>query len=50
MDYREIIIGSLDFPPGRKLRNLLYSGVATAAELINDVILGSVNGIKSVFK
>ncbi|MDR1194543.1 MAG: hypothetical protein LBK98_10355 [Peptococcaceae bacterium] len=37
----KLIIGSLDAPPGRKLRNLLDSGVASAGTLIDDVILGS---------
>ena len=37
----ELIIGSLDLPHGRKLQNLLDSGVATEEELINDVILGT---------
>ena len=37
----KLIIGSLDLPYGRKLRNLLESGIATEDELINDVILGS---------
>ena len=36
----KLIIGSLDLPHGRKLRNLLDSGIATEDELINDVILG----------
>ncbi|MDR2572645.1 MAG: hypothetical protein LBD23_20455 [Oscillospiraceae bacterium] len=36
----KIIIGSLDLPHGRKLRNLLECGIATEEELINDVILG----------
>jgi hypothetical protein len=36
----KLIIGSFDFPSGRKLRNLLDSGIATEDELINDVILG----------
>jgi len=36
----KLIVGSLDLPPGRKLRNLLGSGVATEAQLIEDVILG----------
>ncbi len=36
----KVIIGSLDEPYGRKLRNLLLSGVASEAELIEDVILG----------
>ena len=35
----KLIIGSFDLPHGRKLRNLLDSGVATEDELINDVIL-----------
>jgi hypothetical protein len=37
----KLIIGSFDLPHGRKLRNLLDSGVATEDELINDVILGA---------
>jgi len=37
----KLIIGSLDLPHGRKLRNLIDSGVATEVELINDVILGA---------
>lgn len=36
----KLIIGSFDLPTGRKLRNLLESGVATEDELIHDVILG----------
>jgi hypothetical protein len=40
----KLIFGSFDFPPERKLRNLLDSGVATEEELINEVILGSFNG------
>ena len=40
----KLIIGSFDEPPGRKLRNLLDSGVATEEELINDVILGALHG------
>ena len=36
----KLIIGSFDLPYGRKLRNLLDSGIATKDELINDVILG----------
>ena len=39
----KIIIGSLDLPHGRKLRNLIESGIATEYELINDVILGALN-------
>lgn len=35
----KIIIGSFDEPYGRKLRNLLNSGVATEEELINEAIL-----------
>jgi hypothetical protein len=38
----KLIIGSFDFPPGRKLRNLLDSGIATEDKLINDLILGRV--------
>lgn len=37
----KIIIGSFDKPYGRKLRNLLETGVATEYELINDIILGA---------
>ena len=37
----KLIIGSFDFPYGRKLRNLLNSGVAAEEELISDVILGA---------
>jgi len=37
----KIIIGSFDLPNGRKLRNLIESGIATEEELINDVILGA---------
>jgi hypothetical protein len=37
----KLIIGSLDLPPGRRLRNLLQSGIATEEELIDDVILGA---------
>jgi hypothetical protein len=37
----KLIIGSFDLPQGRKLFNLLDSGIATAEELINDVILGA---------
>jgi len=40
----KLIIGSFDLPPGRKLRNLLESGIATEEELINDVILGVMDG------
>ena len=39
----KLIIGSFDEPHGRKLRNLLDSGVAAEEELINDVILGTLN-------
>ena len=39
-----VLIGSFDEPYGRKLRNLLDSGVATEDELINDVILGVMDG------
>jgi len=38
----KLIIGSLDLPHGRKLRNLLDSGYSTETELINDVILGKI--------
>jgi hypothetical protein len=37
----KLIVGSFDLPHGRKLRNLLDSGIATEEELINDVILGA---------
>jgi hypothetical protein len=37
----KLIIGSFDLPYGRKLRNLLESGIATEDELIDDVILGA---------
>ena len=37
----KLIVGSFDLPHGRKLRNLLDSGIATEDELINDVILGA---------
>ncbi len=40
----KLIIGSFDHPCGRKLRNLLDSGVATENEIINDVILGAMDG------
>ena len=43
----KLIIGSFDEPPGRKLRNLLDSGVATEEELIKDVILGALYGTAS---
>ena len=36
----KLIIGSFDLPHGRKLRNLLDSGIAAKEELIYDVILG----------
>lgn len=36
----KLIIGSLDLPYGRKLRNLLDSKIATEDEIINDIILG----------
>ena len=35
----KIIIGSFDAPYGRKLRNLLDSGIADEDVLIDDVIL-----------
>ena len=38
----KIIIGSLDLPHGRKLRNLLDGGLATEEELVNDVLLGEI--------
>jgi hypothetical protein len=37
----KLIVGSFDLPHGRKLRNLLDSGVATEKTLIDDVILGA---------
>jgi hypothetical protein len=37
----KVLIGSFDEPYGRKLRNLLDSGVAAKDELIDDVILGT---------
>jgi hypothetical protein len=37
----KLIIGSFDLPHGRKLRNLLESGIATEEQLIDDVILGA---------
>lgn len=37
----KIIVGSLEKPCGRKLQNLLYCGIASEEELINDVILGA---------
>lgn len=37
----KLIIGSFDLPNGRKLHNLIDSGIATESELINDVILGA---------
>jgi hypothetical protein len=40
----KVLIGSFDEPCGRKLRNLIDSGVATEGELINDVILGVMDG------
>ncbi|MDR0570190.1 MAG: hypothetical protein LBG71_03085 [Clostridiales Family XIII bacterium] len=39
-----VVIGSLDEPYGRKLRHLLDCGIATEDELINDVILGALDG------
>ena len=38
----KLIIGSYEFPYGRKLKNLLECGIATEEELINDVILGEI--------
>ena len=43
----KVIVGSLDLPHGRKLRNLLDCGMATDDELINDVILGAIDGTKT---
>jgi len=40
----KVLIGSFDEPYGRKLRNLIDSGVAMEDELINDVILGVMDG------
>jgi len=40
----KVMIGSFDEPHGRKLRNLIDTGIATEEELINDVILGGING------
>ncbi|MDR1203865.1 MAG: hypothetical protein LBL26_00065 [Peptococcaceae bacterium] len=37
----KVVVGSFDEPHGRKLRNLLDSGVATEETLIDDVILGA---------
>jgi hypothetical protein len=37
----KLIFGSFDLPQGRKLRNLLDSGIATEEELVRDVILGA---------
>ena len=37
----KVLIGSFDEPYGRKLRNMLDSGVAAEDELIEDVILGA---------
>ena len=37
----KVIVGSFREPHGRKLLNLLNSGIATEEELINDVILGA---------
>ena len=37
----KLIIGSLNQPYGRKLVNLISSGVATEEEAINDAILGT---------
>ncbi|GBU26406.1 hypothetical protein R83H12_03102 [Fibrobacteria bacterium R8-3-H12] len=39
-----IIIGSFDKPYGRKLQNILNSGIASEDTLINDIILGALNG------
>ena len=35
----KIIVGSLELPHGRKLRNLLDTGIATREEIISEVIL-----------
>ena len=43
----KIIIGSFDLPYGRKLGNLLYCGAADEEDLINDVILGGLDGAGS---
>lgn len=39
-----IIIGSFDKPYGRKLQNMLNCQIASEETLINDVILGAMNG------
>jgi hypothetical protein len=39
-----IIIGSFDKPYGRKLQNMLDCKIASEEMLINDVILGAMNG------
>ena len=43
----KLIVGSFDLPFGRKLRNLLDSGAASEEDLINDVILGGLDGAGS---
>ena len=40
-----IIIGSFDKPHGRKLQNMLNCKIANEETLINDVILGAMNGV-----
>jgi len=42
-----VLVGSFDLPHGRKLCNLIDSGIATEDELINDVILGAINGTEA---
>ena len=39
----KLVIGSLDLPYGRKLCNLLHSGVTTEEELIRDVLFEALN-------
>jgi len=39
-----IIIGSFDKPYGRKLQNMFNCKIASEETLINDVILGDMNG------
>lgn len=40
----DIIIGSFDKPYGRKLQNMLNCKIASEETLINDVILGAMDG------
>ena len=42
----KLLIGSFDLPNGRKLRNLLDSGIATEEELINDVLFKDMERMK----